>query len=558
MLTNHQDSHDGVIIDYKRASAHLEKRKTRYNDTYMANEVTVSKAPTTNIRANVVINLIRTLTLTVLSFITFPYITRALSDSVFGLYTWANTFVYYFLVLSKISIPNIAIRECAKVKDNKELLSKKVQEFFILQAIMTVLSFGFMSGIVFAVPALFETKELIFLLSINFLAGAFSFEWVYIALEKHVYITVRSIMLIAVAAMMTFAFVKPSARSENYVFIYALITISNTVFTAIFNCLLLPRYVSFKKTGKYEFKPLLKTLVVLFFISMALIIYNQTDEFILGFLDPTKAAVGAYSVGVKGIDIVITLITSLYMVFMPRASYYYEKEDKRFFQNLVSYSLNITFFIAIPAIATMATLANPITSLISGGDSVSAYRDANLVLPILALMMLTYSIADNIYYEILLPMKKEKFYLFAMTLGVIMNIGLSLLLGMVAFRDRPILGVAIATASTDVVLVGTLLVFAKKYAVPAVFNLNNLKITLAGIAIGVFTYFVAPILQGALPWVGDELWISQILTLVIMVGADAILYIGILLLCKEKLVSSFLPSRRKEREEYAKSQSEGE
>ena len=81
---------------------------------------------------------------------------------------------------------------------------------------------------------------------------------------------------------------------------------------------------------------------------------------------------------------------------------------------------------------------------------------------------------------------------------------------------------------------------------------------LVGVVIGVFTYFVAPILQNALPWNGDELWISQILTLIIMVGADAILYVGILLVCKEKLVSSFLPSRRKEREEYAKSQSEGE
>ena len=51
-----------------------------------------------DIRVNVIINLIRTLTMTALSFITFPYVTRALGDQVFGLYTWANTFVYYFLV----------------------------------------------------------------------------------------------------------------------------------------------------------------------------------------------------------------------------------------------------------------------------------------------------------------------------------------------------------------------------------------------------------------------------------------------------------------------------
>ena len=103
------------------------------------NETAKTKNPSYNVRANVLINLIRTLTMTILSFITFPYVTRALGDSVFGTYTWANTFVYYFLILARISIPNIAIRECAKVKDNQELLNKTVQEFFLMQAVMTLI-----------------------------------------------------------------------------------------------------------------------------------------------------------------------------------------------------------------------------------------------------------------------------------------------------------------------------------------------------------------------------------------------------------------------------------
>jgi hypothetical protein len=45
---------------------------------------------------------------------------------------------------------------------------------------------------------------------------------------------------------------------------------------------------------------MLKPLIVLFFISFALTLYNETDVLLLGFLDSTKAAVGTYSVGVKG------------------------------------------------------------------------------------------------------------------------------------------------------------------------------------------------------------------------------------------------------------------
>ena len=53
-------------------------------------------------RINVIVNIIRTLVLTLLSFITFPWVCRYLGDSAVGAYTWANTFVAYFLILAKI------------------------------------------------------------------------------------------------------------------------------------------------------------------------------------------------------------------------------------------------------------------------------------------------------------------------------------------------------------------------------------------------------------------------------------------------------------------------
>ncbi|MCR5348571.1 MAG: oligosaccharide flippase family protein [Bacilli bacterium] len=511
-----------------------------------------------NIRVNVVINLIRTLAMTALSFITFPYVTRALGDQAFGLYTWANTFVYYFLVLAKISIPNIAIVECAKVRDDKEALSKKAQEFFILQAITTLISFAFELGLCFAIPALRENNGLIFLLSVNFLVGTFSFEWIYIALEKHIYITVRSIVAIALAALLTYIRIRPAASyysALNEIYLYAFFTILPTIITAVVNCIVLPQHISFKKTQKYDFLPILRKIPVLFFISLFVTVYNQTDSFILGFLDPGKAAVGAYSVGVKGIDIVITLVTSLYTVFMPRATHYFGMEDKRFYNNLLRYSMNITLFIAIPAIATMATMSSPIVTLVSGENG---YENAHWVLTILASMMVTFSISDNIYTQILLPQKKEATYLIAMTAGVILNIGLSLLLGIYAFPSSPVLGVAIATMATDVALVAYLLFATRQYSFKAVFNLNSLKILLVGIAIGVISYFLYPLLFGAMPFEGDSLWLAKLLSLLSVIAVDAIVYVGVLLLLREKLVSSFLPSSRARREkENAQSESEG-
>ena len=258
----------------------------------------------TTVRANVIINLLRTLTMTVISFLTFPYVTRALGDQAFGLYTWANTFVYYFLILARISVPNLAIREVAKAKNDPEKFNRLVQEFFLIQAVMTLLSFALLFLLASTVPSLQENNGLIFVLSMNFLVGVFSFEWVYIALEKHIYITVRSLLTLAFGAVLTFIFIKPLGtyvdghgvvvnQALNEVHIYALIAISGTILTVIINLILLPKYISFKKTGPYDFKALLKPLTVLFFLSLALTLYNQTDVFVLGYIDPTKAAVGA-------------------------------------------------------------------------------------------------------------------------------------------------------------------------------------------------------------------------------------------------------------------------
>jgi len=240
---------------------------------------------------------------------------------------------------------------------------------------------------------------------------------------------------------------------------------------------------------------------------------------------------------------------------MPRATYYYEKEDKRFYRNLLSYSFNITFFIAIPAIATMATMSSSIVSLVAGANE-SSYTGAGLVLIILAAMMLTFSIADNIYTEILLPQKREKAYLFSMLLGLVLNIGLSLLLGGLAFKEQPIIGVAIATMVSDAIVLFVLLFLTRDYALKAIFTLNNLKILLLGLIIGAASYFLYPLLHDAMPL--SEAWAKELISLVLVVLIDALVYIFGLLLCKEKLVSSFLPSYRRRMEALdAQSESEG-
>ena len=494
-------------------------------------------------RTNVIINIARTLVLTILSFMTFPWVCRYLGSAAVGVYTWCNTFVMYFLVLAKVGIPNLAIRECVKVKGDKAKLSNRVQAFFLIQLVTTVISFALMATLVFSVRSFASNSEIIFLLSINFLSGAFSFEWLFIALEKQFYMSVRSIIVLGLSALLIIIFV----TNPSDIYIYAFITASVTLVTTIVNLIYSRKFISLKKTMPYNIKQYIKPLLVLCAISLIISFYNQTDTFILGFIDEGKGEVASYSVGVKGIDVIIGVITALSTVFIPRAAICYAQEDKKYFHRLNKYSINICLFIVLPAIATMTMLAKPITGLISGNYEFSnslGYINAPAVLIILSSMMLTYSISDIIYGQILLPMKKEKYYLYALFAGTILNIALSILFGAVLFKESPAIGVAIGTALTDLLILIFLLSVTWDYVKKALFNFNSLKIL--GITAGVvlLSFFIRDPIYNLFIYKGVSTVGALAADLLIVVLIDAVIYIVGLGLLKEDLVSSFIRKKK--------------
>lgn len=495
-------------------------------------------------RTNVIVNIVRTLVLTILSFITFPWVCRYLGSNAVGTYTWANTFVYYFLILAKIGIPNLAIRECVKVRDDKEKLSNKVQTFFLIQLVTTVISFALMTVLVFSVSQFRDSNQLIFILSMNFLAGAFSFEWLFIALEKQFYMSVRSIVVLTLSAILIIVFVS----NPSDIYIYSLITISVTVLTTISNFVYSRKFISFKKTLPYNIKPLIKPLLIIGAISLTIAFYNQTDTLILGFLDESKKEVASYSVGIKGIDIIIGVITALSTVFIPRAAICYAQEDKKYFNRINAYSINICLFIVLPAIATMTTLAKPITAIISGnfaGKAELGYINAPLVLSILALMMLTYTISDIIYGQILLPTKRENYYLYAILAGSILNVAFSIVFGKYVFKNNPSIGVALGTTLTDLCVVIFMISTSWKWIKKAIFNNNSLKILIASLLVLGLSFLIRkPILNLTLAKSGS-LSTAMTVELIGVVLVDAFLYVGVLILLKEDLISSiFLRKKR--------------
>ena len=74
--------------------------------------------------------------------ITFPYVSRILLPEGTGTVSFATSVVTYFALFAQLGIPTYGIRACAKVRDDKEALSRTVQESFLINCVTSVLSYA--------------------------------------------------------------------------------------------------------------------------------------------------------------------------------------------------------------------------------------------------------------------------------------------------------------------------------------------------------------------------------------------------------------------------------
>ena len=90
-----------------------------------------------SVKYNFIMNFILTASQFIFPLITFPYVSRVLMSSGNGKIAFASSVANYFAMVASLGIPTYGIRACAQVKDNKDNLSKTVQELFMINAIIT-------------------------------------------------------------------------------------------------------------------------------------------------------------------------------------------------------------------------------------------------------------------------------------------------------------------------------------------------------------------------------------------------------------------------------------
>lgn len=401
-----------------------------------------------SVKYNFIMNFILTASNFIFPLITFPYVSRILHAAGNGKVNFAASVANYFLMVASLGIPTYGVRACAKVRDDKEELSKTAQEILIINLIATVLVSITYIICVFTIPRFSQDKTLFFIEGINIVLNMFGANWIYQALEKYDYITGRSIFFKAISVILMFLLVHQPSDYR----IYAATSVLAGVGSNVLNFTRLHRYISFKKIGNYHFKRHLKPIFILFAQSATVSIYTNLDTVMLGFMK-SDADVGYYNAAVKVKNILLSIVTSLGNVLLPRMSYYAHKHDKKEFEKLLLTALNAELFMAFPLVAYFVLEARDSIVFLAGSEYVAAVG---------AMQIINFAVIPNgltgvIGVQTLTPLNREKQVLYSVIVGAASDFLLNLV--MIPFWGAA--GAAFATMIAEYLVLVTQLILGR-------------------------------------------------------------------------------------------------
>lgn len=373
----------------------------------------------TSIKKNFVMNIILTMSSFIFPLITFPYVSRVLLPVGTGKVSFAMSVINYFNMFAQLGIPTYGIKVCAQARDDKEELSRVTHELLFLNIAVGIATYLVLAFAILFVSRLNQEKELFFVVSVTILFGSVGMEWLYRGLELYTYITIRSLIFKAIGIIAMFLLV----HAESDYVVYGGITVFAASASNLLNFCNAHRYIRFGNVGNYHIRRHIRPVLVFFFMSCATTVYTNLDTVMIGFMN-ADSDVGFYNAAVKIKLLLVSVVTSLGAVLLPRASYYIEHGMEGQFTLISRKALRFVLLIASPMVVFFMVFAKEGILLLSGEKFLPSVYPMRVIMPTVLLIGLT----NILGIQMLIPLGKEKVVLKSEVAGAIVDLIINLLL----------------------------------------------------------------------------------------------------------------------------------
>ena len=363
---------------------------------------------------NYAYNLSYQLLVIVLPIITTPYVTRIFSSKDLGTYGYFNSIVTYFILLATLGVANYGTKE---ISGHRKDIRKNFWGIYTLQLMATILSLT-----LYTLLCLFFSgmqNMMAYILGLSLISKGMDISWLFQGLEDFRLITARNTTVKLLGVISIFLFVKTPGDLYLYVFLLTFFELLGQL------SMWLPAipYIGEPQFDLSYAKNHLKPVILLFLPQVAISLYVTLDRTMLGALSSTND-VGIYDQALKIINILLTLVTSLGSVMLPRVSSLLSNGDHKAVNKMHELSFLIYNLVIFPIIAGLLIVNKDFVSFFLGKD----FQEAYLAIAIMVFRMFFIGWTNIMGIQILIPHNKHREFMLSTTIPAVVSVGLNLLL----------------------------------------------------------------------------------------------------------------------------------
>ena len=423
---------------------------------------------------NAVLNATRSVLNMLFPLITYPYITAVLSVDELGKYSFSLSIINYFALIAGLGVSSYAIREGARIRDDKKALSLFANQMLEINLISMCVAYVLLFVVLGVSITLVPYRSLIVFLSIQMLFTTIGVEWVYAIFEEYQYITIRSIVFKVISIALLFIMVK----NEGDVFRYAAVVMFATTGSNILDAFFARKYFKFSFVPLQTLKNHIRPIMILFASNIAVMVYVYSDTTMLGFM-ADDYTVGIYAVSSKVYSMMKSVLSAVLVVSVPiptkdPLNLYGTREIAKF-KSVVQNITDVIALLLIPSVVGLILQSKNIILFISNEKYLQAVP--SLVILSIGLISCMYGWIYN--QCVLLPAQKENVILIATIISAIVNVGLNFIL-IENWRE-------IATAFTTLIAESIMLAICRHESLQIckikIFNKNLITVGISTVAV---------------------------------------------------------------------------
>ncbi len=470
-----------------------------------------------SIKSNYIYNTAYQVLLLITPLITTPYLSRILGPDGVGKVSFAESIVAYFTLFATLGITTYGQREISYVQDDR---IERTRIFWDAKCLQIVTSVMVLLAYV-AFSSIQNERFLYLILSFNVLAVLVDVVWLFQGMEEFGKIVVRNVIFKILSIIYIFATVRTRDDILKYVF-------GSAFFLFLCNASLwgyVPQYVNKPDFGSIKPFKDIKVVISLFIPTIAVQIYTVLDKTMIGVITNDVFENGYYEQAIKISKLVMTVVTSLGTVMIPRIGYHYGKGQDEIVRTFMYRGYRFVWFLGLPlCFGVIGTSPNFVPWFFGYG-----YEKVVPLLGILSFLIPAIGINNVTGMQYFIPTRRQNL----LTMTVVAGACVNFISNMVLIPYLKSIGAAVASLAAEVTVA-----LVQLYLVRG--ELSAWKVLKSSV-----NYVIASLaMYLVLLFIGGKLT-SSITNTTVMVIVGAIVYFVVLILMRDGFLMKLMDDFRR-------------